>query len=94
MAGPMSGIHKKSVVSALNLPEDVFNGEMLLTFVGSHELNVENYRNIIFYTDTVLKLQGKHTRLTVTGKRLLVEYYDKETLKLTGQIKCAEFEPL
>lgn len=83
---------KKAVVSALNLPEDVFFGEMLLSFVGGHEVVVENYRSIVFYTDTILKLQGKNTRLTITGSRLLIVYYDKEQLKLTGQIKSAEFE--
>lgn len=82
------------MVSALNLPEDVFIGEMLLTFIGGHEVTVENYRSIVFYTDTVLKLQGKTMRLTITGKRLVIEYYDKEELKLTGQIKSAEFEPM
>lgn len=90
----MAEKRKKAVVSALNLPEDVFIGEMLLTFVGGHEVTVENYRSIVFYTDTVLKLQGKTMRLTITGKRLVIEYYDKEELKLTGQIKSAEFEPL
>lgn len=90
----MAGERKKAVVSALGLPEDVFIGEMILTFMGGHEVTVENYRSIVFYTDTVLKLQGKTTRLTVTGKRLAIEYYDKEQLKLTGQIKSAEFEPL
>lgn len=86
--------HKTAIVSALNLPEDVFIGEMILTFIGGHEMTVENYRSIVYYTDSVLKLQGKTTRLTVTGKELSIEYYDKETLKLTGQIKSAEFEPL
>lgn len=85
---------KRAVVSALNLPEDVFFGEMLLSFVGSHEVTVENYRSIVFYTDTVLKLQGKNGRLVITGKRLSIEYYDKEQLKLTGVIQSAEFEAL
>ena len=48
---------KKAVVSALNLPEDVFFGEMLLFFTGSHSAVVENYRSIVLFTDTVLKLQ-------------------------------------
>lgn len=90
----MAEKRKKAVVSALNLPEDVFIGEMLLTFIGGHEVTIENYRSIVFYTDTVLKLQGKTTRLTITGQQLVIEYYDKEELKLTGQIKSAEFEPL
>lgn len=90
----MFGRQKKAVVSALNLPEDVFLGEMLLFFTGSTSAVVENYRSILFFSDTVLKLQGKHTRLTVTGKRLSIAYYDKEQLKLIGFIQSAEFEPI
>ena len=86
------GRQKKAVVSALHLPEDVFLGEMLLTFTGSGSVVVENYRSIVLFTDQLLKLQGKHTRLTVTGKQLCIEYYDKDQLKLSGQIKSAEFE--
>ena len=85
---------KKAVVSALNLPEDVFFGEMLLFFTGSHSAVVENYRSIVLFTDTVLKLQGKTKKLTVTGKNFSIEYYDKEQLKLTGQIRSAEFESI
>lgn len=88
----MLGRQKKAVVSALNLPEDVFLGEMLLSFCGSNKAVVENYRSIIFFSDTVLRIQGKHMKLTITGKRLAIEYYDREQLKLTGQIKSAEFE--
>lgn len=90
----MLGRQKKAVVSALNLPEDVFLGEMLLSFTGSNSAVVENYRSIIFFSDTILKLQGKNTKLTITGKRLSIEYYDKEQLKVSGQIKSAEFESL
>ena len=63
-------------------------------FTGSHSAVVENYRSIVLFTDTVLKLQGKTTKLTVTGKNFSIEYYDKEQLKLTGQIRSAEFESI
>ena len=65
---------KKTAVAALNLPEDVFLGEMLLTFVGSTSAVVENYRSIIFFSDTTLKLQGKKMKLAVEGKGLSIEY--------------------
>ena len=40
---------KKAVVSALNLPEDVFFGEMLLFFTGSHSAVVENQKHCSIY---------------------------------------------
>ena len=87
----MAGRRKKAIVSALNLPEDVFLGEMLLFFTGSTSAVVENYRSILFFSESVLKIAGKNTRLTITGKALSIEYYDREQLKITGCIESAQF---
>lgn len=90
----MFGKQKKTVVSALSLPEDVFLGEMLLYVTGSSSAVVENYRSILLFSDTVLKIQGRHARLTVKGIRLSIEYYDREQLKITGVLQSVEFMPL
>lgn len=87
------GRRKKAIVSALNLPGDVFLGEMLLFFTGSTSAVVENYRSILFFSDCTLKLQGAHTRLTVTGRGLCIEYYDREQLKLSGRFDSVQFGP-
>ena len=84
---------KKAVVSALNLPEDVFLGEMLLYVTGSTSAVVENYRSILFFSDTVLKIQGRNSRITVNGTKLSIEYYDREQLKVRGVIQSIEFSP-
>lgn len=89
---PVFGRQKKAVVTALGLPEDVFLGEMLLSMTGNASAVVENYRSIVFFSDTVLKLQGKNARMTVTGRGLSIAYYDREQLKVTGQICAVEFE--
>lgn len=83
---------KTAVVSALKLPKDVMLGEILVSFVGRHAVTIENYRSIILYTDTLVKLQGKNCRLIITGTRLNIDYYTDEEMKLTGQIKSVEFE--
>lgn len=90
----MFGRQKKTVVSALRLPEDVFLGEMLLYLTGSRSAVVENYRSILFFSDTVLKIQGKHSRLIICGKGLTIAYYDREQLKVCGQIQSTEFCPV
>ena len=83
---------KKAVVSSLHLPEDVFLGEMLLYMTGSTSAVVENYRSILFFSDTVLKIKGKQGRLTVSGTALSIAYYDREQMKITGQIRSVEFD--
>ena len=85
---------KRVVVSALHLPEDVMLGDMFLSFTGNRGVLIENYRSIILYTDTALRLQGKNGRLTIEGTCLTIRYYDKEQLFLSGLIRSAVFEPL
>lgn len=85
--------HSKEVlVTSLKFPGDVLLGEMALTFAGRKALLVENYRAIVLYTDTLVKLQGKNCRLSVKGKRLSIEYYTKEEMKITGTLQAVEFE--
>ena len=52
---------------------------------------VENYRSILFFSDEMLRLTGKNTRLTIKGKGLSIEYYDRDNLRVTGQIVSVEF---
>ena len=49
-------------------------------------------RTILLYTDQTIRLQGKNCRLAVHGSRLSIQYYTKEEMKITGQIKSVEFE--
>lgn len=83
---------RETAVSALKLPKDALLGEILISFVGRHALLIENYRAIILYTDTLIKLQAKDCRLIIHGSRLMIEYYTSDEMKITGLIQSAEFE--
>ena len=63
---------------------------MLLYFTGSRAAVVENYRSILIFSDEMLRLTGKNTRLTIKGKGLSIEYYDRDNLRVTGQIVSVE----
>lgn len=43
------------------------------------------------FSDEMLRLTGKNTRLTIKGKGLSIEYYDRDNLRVTGQIVSVEF---
>jgi sporulation protein YqfC len=90
--GCMSWEPKKTAVSALGLPRDVVLGDVLVNFVGRGEVNVENYRSILIYTDTLVKLQAKNCKVLIHGSRLRIDYYTAEEMKITGQITSLEFE--
>ena len=77
---------------ALRLPEDVVKGESLLTFIGRSAVRIEKYRSILFYTDTNIRIQAKAYRLSVSGSRLSIRYYDKDEMEITGKIETITFE--
>lgn len=88
----MSWEPKKTAVSALGLPRDVILGDVLISFVGRGQVNVENYRSILIYTDTLIKLQARNCKVVVHGVRLKIDYYTADEMKITGQIGALEFE--
>ena len=83
---------RERVVAAMRLPKDVFLGELMVSVVGRRSVYVENYRSILFYTDTMLKLQGKNCKLKVCGHHLMIEYYTGEEMKINGVIESVELE--
>ncbi len=56
------------------------------------QVNVENYRSILLYTDTLVKLQARNYKVLIRGSRLRIDYYTPEEMKITGQIGSLEFE--
>lgn len=79
-------------MTALGLPRDVLLGDVLVSFVGRREVCIENYRSILLYTDTLVKVQAKNCKVIVHGARLAIQYYTSEEMKITGQIQSLEFE--
>lgn len=73
------------------LPKDVVAGEVLVSFVGRRSVTIENYRGILIYDDQTVKLQAKHCKLEIRGRRLHIEYYNQDEMKITGQIRTLEF---
>ena len=88
----MSWEPKKTAVSALGLPRDVILGDVLISFVGRSQVNVETSRSILIYTDTLIKPQARNCRVVIHGARLKIDYYTAEEMKITGQIGSLEFE--
>lgn len=77
---------KESLISSLQLPKDLMLGAVILTITGQHEAYVENYRGIIEYTNQVIKLQTKTCRVCISGKRLAIDYFTNDEMKVTGEI--------
>ncbi|MEJ8759858.1 YabP/YqfC family sporulation protein [Enterocloster sp. HCN-30185] len=85
---------KRMAATALGLPKDVVLGDVLLRFTGFHEVCIENYRSILMYTDTLVRIQARNCRVTLHGRELRIRYYNQDAMGVCGQIQSMEFEPL
>lgn len=83
---------KEQMIKAMKLPYDVFLGELVITAVGGRSVYVENYRSILLYTNTCLKIAGKSNKIIISGENLKIEYYAKDEMKVTGAVRSIEME--
>lgn len=83
---------KYKVAELTEAPKDVVLGTPVLTMTGQMELCLENYRGIIEYTDTVVRIQTKIGQIKVSGRNLLVAYYTNDEMKVNGCIDSIEYQ--
>lgn len=79
------------VVEALQLPKDSTLGSLNLIMTDKYQAFIENYRSIIEYTDTSLKILGKNCRVHISGERLCIVSYNADVMLVKGVFKEIKF---
>lgn len=74
------------------MPKDVVLGVPIVTLTGQVEVNVENYRGIIEYTDVLIRIKSKSGQIKISGKNLEIEYYTNDEMKITGRVEKVEYQ--
>ncbi|MBD5136877.1 MAG: YabP/YqfC family sporulation protein [Lachnospiraceae bacterium] len=77
----------EAAASGLNLPKDVLLGASLMHLTGHYEATIENYKNIIEYSDTVLLISTKTGKIKITGENLEIEYFTGDDMKVKGILR-------
>lgn len=78
---------KVKLAEKLNIPEDISEGLPIVTITGKSEVYVENYKGIIEYGKSCIRIQTKGCRITFTGKDLEIVYYTNVDMKITGELE-------
>ena len=82
----------EQVIEHLELPKDFLLGEAIVTITGRRELLVENYKGILNYEDSFIKIQAKNCRIVITGRKLSIDYYTNEEMKISGFFEMVQYE--
>ncbi len=83
-------IEKKSV--PMSVPEDIVFGALVLLVTGNKEMEIQNYRGILEYTDEMITVLGKKQVLIIRGSDLLIQYFTGETMKIVGKIDTIAYD--
>ena len=75
----------------LNLPADVIAGAPIITATGRNEICLENYKGIIEYNSSLVKVQTKACKICIEGKQLNILYFTEDEMKITGFIKSINY---
>ena len=90
---PLSALSnsKELIVESLKLPKDTMLGAAIVTITGNREAFIENYKGILEYTTESIVLQGKNCKICFEGRRLSIDYYTNEDMKISGSIDSVRY---
>lgn len=90
---PLSALSnsKELIVESLKLPKDTMLGAAIVTVTGNREAYIENYKGILEYSTESIVLQGKNCKICFEGKRLSIDYYTNEDMKISGSIDSVRY---
>lgn len=87
-----SGKLVRGISELLKLPTEVTCGDTRMIMIGRSKLKIENYRGILIYTETMIKIQAINLIVSIDGKRLQIRYYDQDEMEIIGWIEDVRFE--
>lgn len=76
----------------LNLPTDILAGAPIVTATGRSEICLENYKSIIEYNESMVKVQSKTCKICIEGQELNIPYFTEDEMKITGFIKAIYYQ--
>ena len=88
---PKRGSAKNKIGSMFELPREVVMNLPLTTIVGADEINIENYKGIIEYSASKIRIKTSSGIIKTEGKNLNLDQITTENIEITGTLKSVEF---
>lgn len=82
---------KEKVVNALELPKEIMLDMPRLTMIGKGSLLIENYKGVIEYGSSRVRINSGIGVVRVSGELLLIREITSEDIVIEGKIQSVEF---
>jgi len=83
---------KEHMTELLSLPKEIVLNLPQVILTGSGEVSIENYKNIIEYTDSQIRINTNSGILLIIGQELRLKQITAEHVTVTGNIIKLEFK--
>ena len=77
---------KEKMTGLLSLPKEIALNLPLIMATGRNEINIENYKNLIEFTDIKIRINTSAGILSIEGQRLMLKHITTENILVTGRI--------
>jgi len=77
---------KEKMTGLLSLPKEIALNLPLIMATGREEINIENYKNLIEFTDTKIRIHTSTGMLAIVGQGLMLKQVTTENILVSGNI--------
>ena len=88
----LSPTHLEELSNRIHLPADILAGAPIITATGRNEICLENYKGIIEFNGSIIKVQTKHCKICIEGKQLNILYFTEDEMRITGYIQAIYYQ--
>ena len=83
---------KIQMTEKLELPKDIMLGAVLLHLTGQSEIEIENFKGILCFSQEQIVLSIPHGTIEIYGSNLDIKHYSKEEIKIRGNIQSIKYD--
>lgn len=82
---------REKLADKIDVSKDIILDYFLMKTLGNKEICVENFKGIIEYTDSLIKIKAKPRSIEIEGEHLELCNISDELLSVSGDIKKITF---
>ena len=79
------------LAGTLAVPQDILAESILISVYGRQCVRLENYKGILDYSDTQIKVWSRDGKIIITGKKIHISYCSDVELCIIGRISQIQY---
>jgi sporulation protein YqfC len=81
----------RKITAGLGLPKEVALNLPLISIYGNEELNIENYKGMVEYSEEKIRLSTTAGVISIKGRKLIIKQITSENVTVRGALTSVEF---